>query len=208
MNTISDYISRTTKLLDIIVKYDPDIICLQEALPCLTENESKLEQYISPFSHVYVNNTSIRAYGERIFVKKNYKITEKGYKALRSYQGRVLSWIIVNDIFIGTFHLESNFPNQKTREKQIEDCLKIATKSNKEKFVFIGDTNFSNSESFPNEWKDPFIDKPIPTFHHSKKIYSARYDRAYIKNIEISDKIVISSSELSDHDGIMITIET
>jgi len=208
MNTIFDYIPRTAKLIDIIIKHDPDIICLQEVLPCLTENEFKLEQYVSPFSHVYVNNTSARAYGERIFVKKTHKISEKGYQALRSYQGRVLSWIIVNDIFIGTFHLESNFPNQKTRKKQIEDCIKIATKSGKERFLFIGDTNFSDSESFPHEWKDPFIDEPIPTFHHPESAYSARYDRAYVQNLNISDKIVISSSELSDHDGIMITVET
>jgi exonuclease III len=210
-----------------ILENNPDIICFQEVLPTFFEIvKNELKEYSSSFEDIYENNTTEREYGEIIFSK--IPIISKGYDKMKSSQGRINSWVEVNIndnlLRINTSQLESaRVPTSYFLEKAKiirQEQLSFIKEINSEKdfWVWIGDTNLKNDEEHEmfnsginTYFSNRFFEKrkrdeiKVPNYQFS-------YDKIWLNNVTLKSLFTISSRDedgeyLSSHDGLLCDIE-
>lgn len=202
-------------ICDKILDIDPDVICLQEVIP-FTWNiicDKLLTKYNSLYSNPYVNNSSLRIFGESILIKKDIKIINKSFVKLPSKQGRILTYTELcfknKKIIIGTSHLESFKENESIRSTQIDFIKDIMFKDNSN-IIWIGDSNINSKECRKYDF---LLSGNDDTYHNDRfgtTNYSEKYDKIWISGCELKsiDNIVAGepSMWLSDHDGIHVKI--
>jgi tyrosyl-DNA phosphodiesterase 2 len=222
---------RLKKLLLLIEKEEPDIICLQEVRKdVLAVLVNKLFKY----NYWETSLNEEKNYGIAIFSKLKKKNT-KIYKFKKTNMDRHFLIIELEDINgniinIATTHLESEF-NTKNIENsikyyQFDNLLKFLKK--KKNIILCGDMNISVQEDnyyiIDDVWNDCWIldglnkDKKytydcIENIYINKKTnYRSRLDRIYIKENEfklMSYNLVGKGENIipSDHFGIIVKIE-
>ena len=214
-------------LFEIIEKYNPDIICLQEVIPSTFDFINK---YFRNRYNIFPQILTTR-YGNIILSKYpiiNYKIIE-----LKSNMDRNITSINVQtekDIceFI-TIHLESEFPKITTvpnslKKEQFDETMKIFKENNISTFC-LGDTNIRENENeyFVSEHcKDSWVEDGMIvgkkytynhlTNYHIKNKYKSRFDRIFYKsdNWTLEEfNIIGNDTEIlaSDHYGIIASFK-
>lgn len=207
-----DYKKRIPLICKEIQDVDPDVICIQEAIPAFGEIIlAFFSDYVSPFEHVYVNNTSARPYGEIILSR--LPIVASGYKFLRSYNGRVNSWIDIDCegslLRVNTAHLESCQDSKYKDIRQIQ--LKQIVEMNKDvdRWVWIGDSNLGVDE------ENSMHSTGDSTYYGNRFYKNAseyEYDKVWLNNLELRSVSLIGTEQidgiwLSDHDGLVVDIK-
>lgn len=205
---------RTIEIAKKIMEEDVDVVCLQEVLynTFLILNDVFKERYQSVYSNPYENNTSGRAYGEAIFVKKSrITVTDRFFTPLLSTQGRTATFVdvVIDDVRklrISTAHLESATKSHETTRKiQIENIkTKLETTSD---WLWIGDSNFEYISPY-------FIEHTTgPTWFGNRFFNNtmvADYDRVMtnqkIVNFRQIGNEQVDGMWLSDHNGIICTV--
>lgn len=202
--------NRTENICKEILKYDPDVICLQEVsyFSWIIIKEILCKYYQSAFENPYKNNTSSRTYGEVILTK--FEIKDKGFFKLNSLQGRVCSWIDIEYnnklIRINTSHLES-FRDEKSKKiRQIQ--LNEICENNKElNWIWIGDSNLDNTENH-DMCNTPFNTYFSNRYHTNNFEHS--YDKVWfsdvfqLENITYIGENKVNGIWLSDHNGLLV----
>ncbi len=211
---------RNKTICDEILKYSPDIICLQEVThPAWIIIQKKLSMYTSAYTHPFLNNTSDRVYGEVILSK--FPILSKQFITLKSDMGRVCTQISIefNDklLYINTAHLESfdyKFNERKTQLNQI-----ISLNSSNTNWLLIGDTNLTSSEIYSNLYSPS-----SPTYFSNRSFNDCKLESNLCLKTEFYDKLLLNSTDfslssistigskkiskkwLSDHDGLLVIL--
>ena len=226
-----DRISRLESLIAVISINNPDIICIQEAVPDIYELlKLKLEEYKHHFPKVLD-----RAYGSVILSKIPFIDTNK-YEFETSKMGRYLLTVTIKHekllITIGNSHFESEFSKKYNKEKMKQYTTSeqiLDKKYNVSKdVIFASDTNiqFHEEDKFfcKKEWKDSWIEKGNNkdkyTFDYytnknlkSKSIgkFRSRLDRILYRSDGMNCinykliKGVIGLIQPSDHHGVLVT---
>lgn len=212
-----DHVWRVNNICDIIDSHSPDIICLQEVIPEFWEIIKKKfgDKYETAYKHPFLNNTNCRCYGEVILSR--LPIKKRDYTELRSYHGRVNTWIEVEhkgkNVTINTAHLDSYTEDKfrKMRQIQLQEIKKI--NSTFESWIWIGDSNMRDDEK--SEMYD--FGEDGETYHHDRfwaeqGDYEAKYDRVWFEKMSLLSwkKLgteMIDGKWLSDHDGILVAFE-
>lgn len=202
---------RTAEIGQVIKSLSPDVVCLQEVLYMTFIVISKvLDEYESVYENPYINNTSGRAYGEMILVKKNrVSVVKKFFTPLVSSQGRSATFVDIltsegKCMRISTAHLESGRDREHIRDKQvekIEECIKGA-----ENWIWVGDSNYETH-------KDKF--QCNMTTWYENRFWegdrTASYDKVLtnqvVKDIKIVGDFKVGEKWLSDHNGILVLVE-
>jgi len=209
---------RTEQICRIIKETSNDVVCLQEVLYntwlIIEQMLVKTGQYVSAFKHPYENNTSGRAYGEVILLKSSVKLIAKSFTVLMSSEGRTCSFVdIVNtagiELRIATAHLESGQTAhiKSLRDLQIQSIKSELTK--KPNWIWVGDSNIRGSHT---EFNNDFVDTPT---WHENRFWSGKHSEAYDKTMSNQHilsivnvgTVRIDNKWLSDHDGIVVTLE-
>jgi exonuclease III len=223
---------RLTKLLYLLNKENPDIICLQEVRKdVLAILVNKLKIY--KFWETSLNEN--KTYGVVIFSKfKNTKTNIYKFKKTNMDRHFVIMELDLLDnkkINIVTTHLESEFKkyNLKNTIKYHQFTNLLSYLKCKNNVILGGDMNISNEENdvyiLDKFWDDCWIlngsdnnkkytyDCNTNIFINKKTKYKSRLDRIYIKkngNLELKDFSLIGKGEgiiPSDHYGIIVKIE-
>ena len=209
---------RHNELVQLVKKFSPDVICLQEVLA----------SYVDFFLDHFTNYTPVfetlmpkkREYGELILVRHDWTISHKECLPLTSIMGRsLLHCEISNGVKIYnvvTFHLES-MHIKEFREEQLKTMWKVY--GGLPNAIFCGDTNLTESESdglpkgISDLWK--VIGGPKSTYFGNRfwgKKNAERYDRVFFKDLEAFSFRTIGYNPfeiggkdvwISDHDGII-----
>ena len=209
---------RTEQICRLIKETSNDVVCLQEVLYntwlIIDQMLVKPGHYVSVFKNPYENNTSGRAYGEVILVKPDVKLISKSFAVLMSSEGRTCSFVdIVNsagtELRIGTAHLESGqTPRIKSlRDLQIKSIKEELTK--KPNWIWVGDSNIRGSHP---DFNNDFV--TVPTWHENR-FWAGKHSEAYDKTMTNQDVLSIvnigadkiDNKWLSDHDGIIVTMQ-
>jgi endonuclease/exonuclease/phosphatase family metal-dependent hydrolase len=202
---------RTVEIGRVIKSLSPDVVCLQEVLyMTFLVITNVLDEYESVYENPYANNTSGRAYGEMILVKKTkISVVGKFFTPLVSSQGRAATFvdILTSDgkrVRISTAHLESGVDKEHIRDKQvekIEHCVKDA-----ENWIWVGDSNYETH-------KDKFQCN-LTTWYENrfwKGERTASYDKVLtnqtVREISLVGDFKVGEKWLSDHNGILVLIE-
>lgn len=215
---------RIDRIARLIIKNNPDIVCLQEVTPRSFE---LLKKYLKGF-YYFSRDEFYRNYDTLILSK--HKILEiNNFPFRNSNMGRSLRHIkvLINNKIINIFniHLESNYRNNEIKNKQLESTFNRV--SNYDNFFIMGDTNITNEINLPNYLKDAWIDigkredlKYTYDYLNNDHIhykYRSRLDRIYLnQDWKIKDMEFIGNKEEdkidgvyypSDHFGVMIDVE-
>lgn len=214
-----DFSWRIENICKQISSHNPDIICLQEVIPEFWIIIKKhFPTYLSAYAHPFTNNTTDRCYGEVILSK--LPIIDKDFFQLRSYQGRVNTWIDVkhvkhnNEIIrVNTSHLESFREDKYKKMRQIQLFQIEKANETKDKWIWIGDSNIRDDEKH-----SMYIPSgtDTATYHHSRfwkdESYEMEYDKVWTNNVTVTNWSKIGTEKiddkwLSDHDGLLVTID-
>lgn len=151
-----DQIQRAKALVELMIQYSPDVICLQEVtkpfLNVLLESSFFQENYCCSDSSGY---KSITPYGVVIFTKLDLNILNFYVYPMASNMGRnaVAMELSVNNskLILVSSHLES-LDNPEFRKIQLVDTIYPILSNEEFKYaVFMGDTNFDTfSDEFEN----------------------------------------------------------
>jgi endonuclease/exonuclease/phosphatase family metal-dependent hydrolase len=194
----------------------PDIVVLQEVV------ERTFHAHITPHFKaagftIFPEKPSERSYFEVIAVR--HPILEANYSKFEyTQQGRGLTTLSIDGLTILTAHLESQKPGASMRVDQAENILKIMNK-HEGAIVFAGDTNLRKSEwenlkteHIKDAWETAGAIKKYKTTWQNAP-YKARYDRVWLKNLEIKnfetfgkEKVTGIDQIPSDHYGIRAII--
>jgi len=193
----SDYqlIARTIKIMDICHELQPDFIAFQE----VTNDSLKVIEAKKGNYKLCEEGRLKQRYDTIILSKHNCVYRERiplpgsemGRNFLRCYYN-----VGLQEVNIGTFHLESVFKPSQLRMKN--DQLKFIYDNSPEKCIVMGDTNFSKNEEVPWGLVDVFehIGSPAAyrwTYCGKKNPFvngrlNSRLDRIYTKNLTFNVK--------------------
>lgn len=178
---------RHKRLVELVKKLSPDVICLQEVL------KDKVEFFLDNFSDYQPVFESLmpkeRQYGELMLVKWGFKVEHRECLPLNSLMGRALlharisrdsqQWNII------TGHLESCLA--EVRKDQLEQLWRVY--GNLPRVIFCGDTNLRETESDcrPKRIRDLWttIGGPKITYDAARfwgKKGKERYDRFFFSD--------------------------
>lgn len=178
---------RHKRLVELVKKMSPDVICLQEVL------REKVEFFLDNFSDYQPAFEWLmpreRQYGELILVKWAFKIEHRECLPLNSVMGRALLHVRISrgaeQWNIVTFHLESGL--SEIRQDQLQQMWRVYGAL--PRTIFCGDTNLRETEAdcLPKRiydlWKS--IGGPKITYEAARfwgKKGQQRYDRFYFTN--------------------------
>lgn len=206
---------RAKILIDYIKNNNFDILCFQEITkPIISKIYKNIEKEY-PFIHIELDDNF---YGVCIISKNEMK--EKNiYLFKNSQMRRSLIYCKINDVIIGTTHLESEFNKyNNTKINQFNNSIILLNKF--DKVIFIGDTNLQKKDctkikydNFNDAYEKLRLDKNKYTYDGvenpliNNKIRS-RIDRAYVKNMEILNFDVEKEYIMSDHFGIKLELKS
>lgn len=216
---------RMNIISQIIIKNNPDIICLQEITP-----KSFALLKIKLGKLYYFSKEGINKNYDTLTLSKHKILGIYNFPFRNSNMGRNLRQIdvMINNKKISIFniHLESNYRDNKIKNQQLKTTFERAI-SCPNSFFIMGDTNIIGEVDLPKQLRDAWVDsgsdeKLRYTYDylnnsHIHYKYRSRLDRIYlnrdwkIKNIELignreEDKID-GIYFPSDHFGIMIDVE-
>lgn len=214
-------------LVALLAKNNPDVICLQEVLSKLT---GWFILSLEPKGYIPVCSTLVpshRTYGELIFVRKEMVVLKYAHVPLPSIMGRQLfhAQIYFNSVVynIVTFHLES-MNNAKRRGEQLGILWERF--GNLPNAIFCGDSNLKEGEEdrAPKNVYDVYshTEGDIGKYTYWGYRYwdnemKERYDRMWCsKNISVRSFGVLGNDPIeslqdkwiSDHDGLIVTLDT
>lgn len=226
-------IKRLKMLIAFIIKYDPDVVCLQEVIqPVL---DVLVKYFKKKYPNVFPQNIINRSYGEVILSKHKF-ISSFSMPFSNTKMARQLSFVTLDlntnkSILISTFHLESEFLDDNTTKKsQYKELIKTINEHSNlapNNMFLAGDTNIlekENKDFVLNKWKDAWIENGKPkdkqyTYTSIKntyifKKYKSRFDRILYKSTDwkISDFKLIGTMDdceimPSDHFGLYTTFK-
>ena len=141
------------------------------------------------------------------------------YLFKNSQMRRSLIYCKIDDVIVGTTHLESEFNKYNNiKINQFNNSIILLNKF--DKVIFIGDTNLQKKDctkikfdNFNDAYEKLRLDKNKYTYDGvenpliNNKIRS-RIDRAYVKNMEILNFDVEKEYIMSDHFGIKLELKS
>mmetsp|Transcript_11503 Transcript_11503/g.17506 ORF Transcript_11503/g.17506 Transcript_11503/m.17506 type:complete len:419 (+) Transcript_11503:232-1488(+) len=156
------YQFRIKRLIDMVVAYEPDIICFQEILPAfqlmIISHPTIMEGYqISPITtESYYTLSIVKSYLKPSFIRIPFP-TEMGRDLLIS----VLEYQPDTHIAIGNVHLES-LDNHMIREKQLQICHNELSRYTHS--VLVGDFNFCSERNYVIKSGEPLENDSLAQF--------------------------------------------
>lgn len=146
-------------ILEIIARYRPEIIGLQELTPELTTLLEAPDQILlEEYQMVPTSVALLQPYWEAIYTRQNIGLKSGRIEYEHTQMGRGLTYLHCTklDLVVGTTHLESmKFPTY--RQAQFQEAMERLDAMNTRNAILMGDTNFRQGEcqdSLPPGWID------------------------------------------------------
>lgn len=192
----------------LVKRYNPSIICLQEASPKLGEKiRDSIGDYMilqSPGRQGYCSNITL--VNTRHIIKEIYSID------IQEVERDALATIVRignQELLVVNVHLKSGRGCPDIRKKQID---RILNNISHKRCLIVGDWNLSNNEiKWPIDgWKSQELK---PTYRsnnrhvNSKSKFNHPFDRVLYKGMIVRDFHVINGDANSDHDILMFSID-
>ena len=205
---------RITRISEIIIDKNPDIVCLQEV------TEYMYKYIYDRLKNIYncdITMWPTKCHHQNVIFSK-YPIISTNIMPLESKQHKKANIINVeiNKIKIKIINIHLEAENERSAIRQM--CNILATTNSDQNVILCGDTNISSEDTeLPSEWCD--IWKSIGTIDNKytydsqnnsfiKDTYRSRLDRIYIKGTKcVANKIDMIKEQVSDHYGLVVDID-
>jgi len=127
---------RTIKILEEILRYDADFIVFQEVTPDSSQIINRMKQ-----NYHIIGYPLMQSY-DTLMLSRYLPSSWNRYQLPDTQMGRnlLLAEFLGPTIQIGTFHLESIFPSNILKVKQLEYIREITSQNT----ILLGDTNFTS----------------------------------------------------------------
>lgn len=148
-------LKRIEEIIDLLIKNDADVICLQEVFDIKIKN--RIAQELLKYDFHYKPSNSMFYLSSGLMILSKYNIISKGFEAYNNYSGEdsfsekgilFITIEINNTVYtIINTHLNANAIFSlyrrciKTREKQMDQLLKFVKNSNRDNILLCGDFN-------------------------------------------------------------------
>jgi endonuclease/exonuclease/phosphatase family metal-dependent hydrolase len=209
---------RIPNIVSTILKFSPEIICLQEVFFKKDGEKIIKDLRIKGYSHSFHFKDLLIVSKIRLSHKKGniFKsqgklfslaaldfLYKKGFQSIQFSKGEK-SFSLVNTHLLSAWAFSFS-QLQKTREEQVKEICNLSWQQSKKRNIILGDFNFQPNTSPYNSLIDSnFIDASKTAGNTLKNI---KLDFIFFKNVyKINSKIAFFDKTLSDHAALITSI--